>query len=183
LSDLTVKNFGTKGDGITDDTAAIQKAINYIYSKGGGTVVIPDGTYLINPDTKISMKSNMKLSLSPNAVLKAKATSSGSYQIIFMWNISNVEIVGGKIIGDRANHIGASTTNWGEGIYVVGCNNVHIADVTVSNCWGDGITPVECAHLHGAENLTLTEVIHSPRPGRLWYGSPPILDQWLGYLK
>jgi pimeloyl-ACP methyl ester carboxylesterase len=51
------------------------------------------------------------------------------------------------------------------------------------NCWGDGITPVECAHLHGAENLTLTEVIHSPRPGRLWYGSPPILDQWLGYLK
>jgi pimeloyl-ACP methyl ester carboxylesterase len=51
------------------------------------------------------------------------------------------------------------------------------------DCWGDGITPIECAHLAGAENLTLPEVIHSPRAGRLWYGSPEVLDQWLGHLQ
>lgn len=46
------------------------------------------------------------------------------------------------------------------------------------NCWGDGITPIEAAHLEGAENLTLAQVLHSPRPGRLWYGSPEVVEIW-----
>jgi pimeloyl-ACP methyl ester carboxylesterase len=50
------------------------------------------------------------------------------------------------------------------------------------NVWGDGITPVESAHLEGAENLTLENVIHSPRPGREWYGSAGILETWIGQL-
>lgn len=44
--------------------------------------------------------------------------------------------------------------------------------------WGDGITPIEAAHLEGATNLILEDVQHSPRPGKLWYGSPEIIDQW-----
>lgn len=49
-------------------------------------------------------------------------------------------------------------------------------------CWGDGITPIEAAHLNGAENLTLEQVWHSPRPGRLWYGSAPVVSEWAKYL-
>ncbi len=49
-------------------------------------------------------------------------------------------------------------------------------------CWGDGITPIEAAHLAGAENLTLEQVWHSPRPGRLWYGSAPVVADWGKYL-
>ncbi|MDG2989573.1 lipase [Candidatus Synechococcus calcipolaris G9] len=52
-------------------------------------------------------------------------------------------------------------------------------------CWGDGVTPVDSAHLEGAKNLTLPDVLHSPR-SRLrnnltapWYGSPEIIDQWI----
>lgn len=52
----------------------------------------------------------------------------------------------------------------------------------VGGCWGDGITPIEAAHLEGAENITLPDVVHSPRPGRLWYGSPEIVSQWAKYL-
>jgi pimeloyl-ACP methyl ester carboxylesterase len=48
--------------------------------------------------------------------------------------------------------------------------------------WGDGITPIEAAHLAGAENLILDGVFHSPRPGRLWYGSPEPLNVWASYL-
>jgi pimeloyl-ACP methyl ester carboxylesterase len=48
--------------------------------------------------------------------------------------------------------------------------------------WGDGITPIDAAHLAGAENLTLNGVLHSPRPGGVWYGSPPIVPQWAQYL-
>ncbi|HEY9646562.1 MAG TPA: lipase [Chroococcidiopsis sp.] len=51
------------------------------------------------------------------------------------------------------------------------------------NCWGDGITPIEAAHLDGAENLTMADVLHSPRPGQQWYGSAAIVAQWATYLQ
>lgn len=53
----------------------------------------------------------------------------------------------------------------------------------IGNCWGDGITPIESAHLIGAENLTLEGATHAPKSGRLWYGSPGLLEQWVSYLK
>jgi hypothetical protein len=38
---VSVEDFGAKGDGATDDTAAIQAAITYVQSKHGGTVYFP----------------------------------------------------------------------------------------------------------------------------------------------
>jgi len=49
--------------------------------------------------------------------------------------------------------------------------------------WGDGITPISAAHLTGAENLVYEQVLHSPRGGRFWYGSPAIVAQWIDYLR
>ena len=50
------------------------------------------------------------------------------------------------------------------------------------NCWGDGITPISAAHLAGATNLTLDDVLHSPRRQGLWYGSPELMETWVRYL-
>jgi len=44
---VSVKDFGAVGDGVTDDTAAINAAIVYANSKGGGTVFFPSGIYRV----------------------------------------------------------------------------------------------------------------------------------------
>lgn len=43
---VSVKDFGAKGDGTTNDTAAIQAAINAVIAAGGGAVYIPAATYI-----------------------------------------------------------------------------------------------------------------------------------------
>ena len=50
------------------------------------------------------------------------------------------------------------------------------------NVWGDGITPIVAAHLAGATNLIIQGVKHSPRTSGIWYGSPEVHGEWVGYL-
>ena len=45
---VSVKDFGATGDGATDDTAAIQRAIDAVNTAGGGTVLIPPGYYVVS---------------------------------------------------------------------------------------------------------------------------------------
>jgi hypothetical protein len=49
---LSVSDFGAKGDGITDDTAAIQAAITYVCPRSYG-LLFPNGTYKITASLKI----------------------------------------------------------------------------------------------------------------------------------
>lgn len=58
---FSVKDFGAKGDGKTDDTIAIQNAINYCQSNNDEfyTVFFPDGKYLVNGSLHI--KANVRL--------------------------------------------------------------------------------------------------------------------------
>ena len=45
-----VTHYGATGDGTTDDTAAIQAAIDAAEAAGGGTVNLPPGIYKVTPD-------------------------------------------------------------------------------------------------------------------------------------
>lgn len=45
---VNVLDYGAVGDGVTDDRAAFQAAVNAVISAGRGTVFVPEGTYVIN---------------------------------------------------------------------------------------------------------------------------------------
>lgn len=69
-----IMTYGAKGDGQTDDAAAIQRAINACSAAGGGTVIIPAGhTFLCGP---LYLKSYVNLHLEPNSRLLANPDES-----------------------------------------------------------------------------------------------------------
>ena len=47
--DVDVRDFGAKGDGVTFDTEAVQKAIDDCSAAGGGRVTLAGGTFLVKP--------------------------------------------------------------------------------------------------------------------------------------
>jgi polygalacturonase len=64
-ADFNVRDYGAKGDGLTLNTAAIQKAIDAA-ARQGGTVVFPDGTFLTGA---IFVKSGVTLKLDKGVTL------------------------------------------------------------------------------------------------------------------
>jgi polygalacturonase len=132
-----VRDYGARGNGTTDDTNAIQNAINSLPSTGG-TVDIPAGTYLIDAVKGINLRSRMHLRLASGAVLRAKTNSADWYNVLLVKSVTDVEVSGGQIEGDLDRHIG-STGQWGHGIWVRGSARVTIRDMLLRKCWGDGI--------------------------------------------
>ncbi len=63
---LSVSSFGARGDGVCDDTAPIQCAIDAC--PAGGRVTVPAGTYFVRP---LVLKSHITLELKAGAVLLA----------------------------------------------------------------------------------------------------------------
>lgn len=70
-----VSDFGAKGDGITDDTQAIQNAIDSVALYGGGVVEIPIGVFVIS---RIAITGNVSIvgQSRESSVLKQKGDTT-----------------------------------------------------------------------------------------------------------
>jgi hypothetical protein len=78
---LNVKAFGAAGDSDadrssgTDDTAAIQAALDAIGARGGGTLFVPDGHYKVS--SYLTLPKSVKISMSAGAVIVATHAGGG----------------------------------------------------------------------------------------------------------
>jgi polygalacturonase len=134
---IDVRDKGALGDGAHDDTAAIQAAIDAL-PVTGGTVTIPGGNYMIDAARSINLRSNVRLQMADTATLSAKANNLERSYIVKVWRANNVQIIGGRVVGERVGHRG-TTGEWGYGINIQGSNNVQVIGTHISDCWGDGI--------------------------------------------
>jgi parallel beta-helix repeat protein len=134
-AEINVRNIGAIGNGLQDDTSAIQTAIDQI--SNGGTVLIPDGVYLIDTKKHIKLKSNMSLKLTSGATLKAIENDLSNYSILRLEKLENVKVMGGTLQGDRSQHHGVDG-EWGMGLEIYASKNILITGVNAIDNWGDG---------------------------------------------
>lgn len=70
---VSVKTYGAEGDGTTDDTGALQNAINAAY---GRRLYIPEGTYKVT--SQLEIVDEIHIMMDPNAILDGSTISNGT---------------------------------------------------------------------------------------------------------
>lgn len=125
-SSANVLDFGAKGDGVTDDTAAIQAAFN----SGAKEVVLPSGTFLIGTTASdyinITSAHNGMTFRGAGGVIKLAdntpvASSKSALQIT---GVSNFRVTGIRYDGNATNNTDNTLSSTG----LVGFSNVLSSD-------------------------------------------------------
>src|SRR5262245_35233746 len=71
---VNVKDHGVKGDGVTDDHAAVQKAVDA--APKGSTIHFPEGIYYFASGVRPKKRTHLVFTGDPGAVIKAKGGKS-----------------------------------------------------------------------------------------------------------
>lgn len=136
---INVKDFGAKGDGVTDDTAAIQVAVNK-----GGTVFLPAGVYIVkgiivsDNTTLCGVGANvttLKLAEGANAdVIKSAGADAlwGDTEYGVHKGVANVCLKDFSVDGSR------DTNSKGNGIALYG-HFLHLENLIIYNTRGNGL--------------------------------------------
>lgn len=173
-----VKDFGAKGDGVSDDTVAVQNAINCLPK--GGRLYFPIGEYLVRP---LCLKSDVTLHLAEGATLlgstcmddypvlpgeitdfcNGKKVQVGTWEgnpvamrqsLIFGEHLSNVHIVGRGCIDGNAQN-----SDWWKDVknqpvgrprlaFFNGCKNVYFHGISAQNSPSWQMHPYFCKNVN-----------------------------------
>lgn len=151
------KVYGVTANGTTDDTSALQSAINACNSAGGGMVLLPAGTIKISSALQFYSGTTPSIVAYSNITLKGQGSSGVNGTIISQVTTGANIIQGLNDVANGAealnNHIvdvclsfgGATLTNSGHGIYLAqqsaggpSFENWRFDNVEVTNCQGSG---------------------------------------------
>lgn len=143
---LNVKEepFNAKGDGVTDDTSAIQRALDAV-PDSGGEVFIPAGTYIVSAPLEI--KSNSVVcgaGIASQIFLKASSncaviTNSNYGNDQFSYGNENITLKNLRVNGNRTQQNNSTTTHNRSGINFVNVDGLLIENVDSDSCTEHGI--------------------------------------------
>lgn len=150
------EDYGAVGDGVADDTQAIQTAVNI------GSVVLFRGTYKVNGHANhiadddyaaIVARSNSVLWFVPGSKLIVNDGDSKYHTGIFIRECENVVVHGATLEGDKT--IAVDDTNQGNGIKIRASSNVMIEDCEASGFLSDGFQITGIGHTTVCDGVTL----------------------------
>lgn len=104
---ISVRDFGAKGDGVTDDTAAIQAAFTYFTTQMyGGSMVFPKGNYITKSQI-VFTDVYWKTIIFEGAIICGQSDAA-SYDAVFkIVNAQNVKFVGSWTVTADSSAFGA----------------------------------------------------------------------------
>lgn len=167
-NNCNVKSSGATGDGTTNDTKAIQNAINSC--SGGGIVTFPIGKYLTAP--LFLLKGNITLNIMSGATILGSKTPSDyapksgqksigpTLALINSYKVSNITITGGGVIDGQGTSwwaSGKSTHDRPRLVQIASGSHIKINNVTLQNAASMHL------YLKNTSNVTVDHVIiHAP---------------------
>ncbi|MFT8813212.1 glycosyl hydrolase family 28-related protein [Oenococcus sp.] len=160
---LNVKDFGALGNGVADDTAAIQSALDAANSKGGGEVYFPAGVYMLSKSLTVYSYIKMVGASEFSVLIKQTNDNAGHIYAIDVRYFAIKDIAFEGLGMDSAG---------GGGIFLSRQNNdntegINFENVTVQKCAGSGIT-ISCPITSIFTNVVCLGLVGS---GFSFYGS------------
>ena len=141
---ISVEMFGAKGGGV-DDTKAIQSAIDYVASTGGGCVKFPAKTYKCN----IKLPSNVRIegqtrchydksTSIPKGGTILKPYTAG-LPVVSIVNDDDVRLANSSIKNLMIDGEEFKNDGITDGLSILGCMYPQVEDVTIINCGRYGL--------------------------------------------
>ena len=125
---VTPQQFGAVADGVTDDTTAIQDAIDYALANGIGGVYVPGGTYLITEPIILYNKVSLIGANSEEAIIHKSGAGTKNIALTYPTFLTDVYIDG--TVPNNVNAILVLTSSNGR-------YSGTIKDITFEGVFGD----------------------------------------------
>ena len=127
----TPQAYGAMGDGVTDDTAAFQLALNH------GDLSVPPATYLINGN--IYVPSYRRVQCQPGANLHTTRHDGHESGVITFKAVSNSSVIGCTITGSNTSTVPVlDRDQWNYLIWVSSSNNIVVTGNTLKYAFANG---------------------------------------------
>lgn len=136
-STVNVETFGAVGDGITDDTLAIQAALDLAHTSGGGLVQFTPGktyavsTFLVVYDYTTVYAYGATIKAIGNTGLLRNFLGTDVFSLY--GGHSNIQVLGGRWDGNAFNGTTGSVTAETDVMNFVHASNITVRDATIEN--------------------------------------------------
>lgn len=126
---VNVLDFGALGNGVADDTSAIQAAINYVASNGG-VLTFPSGIYMSD---SLQVTPTASFKINGTGTIK-KRTNAANNMLQIQGTTLPISVTGITLDGDFTTH-----SEGGQGVVGYNISNMLVDNVTITDVKNSGV--------------------------------------------